>query len=36
MALACNEAWEKRGKDFPMKDTGHVTEKMPLIFFDFL
>ena len=33
IAFACNEAIENCSKYFPMKDTGHVTEKLTVIFF---
>ena len=36
MAFACNEAEEKCGIYFPMKDTGHVTKTIDIDFFDFL
>ena len=32
MALAYDEAYENCGKYFPMKDTGHVTEKLTLVY----
>ena len=35
MAFACNEAWKNCGKYFPMKDSGHATEKIDIDFFDF-
>ena len=35
MAFACNEASENFGKYFPINATGHVTEKLTLIFSTF-
>ena len=36
MAFTCDEAYEKCSKYFPMKDTGHLTDILILIFFNFL
>ena len=34
MPFACDEAYENRGKYFPLKGIGHMTTKLT-IFFDF-